>query len=126
MLNVPIDNLRVILEIYFSKQSTALLLIIKHAITCTQNFHSNKIVLSKTAKTYKKAKTKPMVNYKNCSYVHRESKKTRHQTLSHNFANYYPIFNFFFTCRLSSKFATNSCLNIPPRFKHVATLPYEI
>ena len=29
----------------------------------------------------------------------------------------------FFTSRLSSKFATNSCLNIPPRFKHVATLP---
>jgi len=26
---------------------------------------------------------------------HRESKKTRHQTLGHNFTNYYPIFNFF-------------------------------
>jgi len=27
--------------------------------------------------------------------LHRESKKTRHQTLGHNFTNYYPIFNFF-------------------------------
>ena len=26
-------------------------------------------------------------------YIHRESKKTRHQTLGHNFTNYYPIFN---------------------------------
>jgi len=57
--------------------------------------------------------------------IHRESKKTRHQTLGHNFTNYYPIF-FFFTSQLSRKFATNSCLNIPPRFKHVATLPCEI
>jgi len=35
-------------------------------------------------------------------------------------------FSNFFTDGLSSKFATNSCLNIPPRLKHVATLPYEI
>jgi len=27
--------------------------------------------------------------------LHRESKKTRHQTLGHNFTNYYPIFNLF-------------------------------
>jgi len=27
--------------------------------------------------------------------IHRESKKTRHQTLSHNFTNYYPIFKKF-------------------------------
>jgi len=26
-------------------------------------------------------------------YIHRESKKTRHQTFGHNFTNYYPIFN---------------------------------
>jgi len=58
--------------------------------------------------------------------VHRESKKTRHQTLSHKFTNYYPIFKFFFTSWLGSKFSTNLCLNIPPRFKHVATLPCEI
>ena len=50
-----------------------------------------------------------------------ESKKARHQTLSHNFTNYYPIFNFF-TSGLGSKFATNSRLNIPSRFKHVARL----
>ena len=53
-------------------------------------------------------------------------KKTRHQTLGHNFTNYYPIFIIFFTSQLGSKFATNSYLNIPPRFKHVATLPCEI
>jgi len=57
----------------------------------------------------------------------RVKKKTRHQSLGHNFTNYYPIFKFFFTSRLSSKFAkTNSCLDIPPRLKHVATLPCEI
>jgi len=27
--------------------------------------------------------------------LHRESKKTRHQTLGHNFTNYYPIFKIF-------------------------------
>jgi len=53
-------------------------------------------------------------------------KKTRHQTLSHNFTNYYPIFKIFFTSGHGSKFATNSCLNIPSRFKHVAKLPCEI
>jgi len=35
-------------------------------------------------------------------------------------------FSNFFTSGLSSKFATNPCLNIPPRLKHVATLPCEI
>ena len=35
-------------------------------------------------------------------------------------------FSNFFTLGLYSKFATNSCLNIPPRFKHIATLPSEI
>jgi len=35
-------------------------------------------------------------------------------------------FQFFFTSGLGSKFATNSRLNIPPRFKHVATLLCEI
>jgi len=54
------------------------------------------------------------------------SQKTRHQTLGRNFTNYYPIFKIFFTNGLSSKFAINSCLNILPRFKHVATLPCEI
>jgi len=29
------------------------------------------------------------------SHLHRESKKTRHQTLNHNFTNYYPIFKIF-------------------------------
>jgi len=58
--------------------------------------------------------------------LHSESKKTIHPTLGHNFTNYYPIFKIFFTSRLGSKFATNSSLNIPPRFKHVATLPCEI
>jgi len=57
--------------------------------------------------------------------LHRESKNKTpnswpqlHQLLSD--------FQIFFTSRLGSKFATNSCLNIPPRFKHVATLPCEI
>jgi len=35
-------------------------------------------------------------------------------------------FQNFFTVRLSVKFATNSCLNIPPRLNYVATLPCEI
>jgi len=35
-------------------------------------------------------------------------------------------FQDFFTDRLSGKFATNLSLNIPPRLKYVATLPYEI
>ena len=31
-----------------------------------------------------------------------------------------------FTGRLTGKFATNACLNIPPNLKYVATLPCEI
>jgi len=53
-------------------------------------------------------------------------KKTRHQTLGHNFTNYNPIFKIFFASGPGSKFATNLFLNIPPHFKHVATLPCEI
>ena len=30
-----------------------------------------------------------------------------------------------FTDRLSSNFATNACLNIPPHLKYVATVPCE-
>jgi len=63
------------------------------------------------------------VNYQTTLWV---KKNTRHQTLGHNFTNYYPIFKNVFTSRLCSKFATHSCLNIPPHFKHVATLPCEI
>jgi len=57
---------------------------------------------------------------------HTVSQKTRHQTLTHNFTKYQPIFKHFFIDGLSSKFATKSFLNIPPRLKHVATLPCEI
>jgi len=35
-------------------------------------------------------------------------------------------FSKFFHDRLSSKFATKSCLNIPPHLKYIATLPREI
>jgi len=49
-------------------------------------------------------------------------KKTKHQTLAHNFTKYQPIFKLFFTDGLNSKFATK----FPPRLKHVATLPCEI
>jgi len=42
------------------------------------------------------------------------SQKTRHQTFAHNFTKYELIFKLF-TSGLGSKFATNLCLNIPPR-----------
>ena len=64
-------------------------------------------------------------SYRNTvAYLHRESKK--HQSLGHNFAILLSDFQNFLTSRFRSKYATNSCLNIPPRFKHVATLPCEI
>ena len=50
--------------------------------------------------------------------VHGESKKQDTKLTIFRFSK-------FFTTRLGSKFATNSCFNIPPRFKHVATLPCE-
>jgi len=53
-------------------------------------------------------------------------KKQRHQTFAHNYTKYEPIFKTFFTDGLGGKFATKSCLNIPPRLKYVATLPCEI
>ena len=35
-------------------------------------------------------------------------------------------FSRFFTVTLSTKFAMNACLQIPPCLEHVATLPCEI
>jgi len=54
------------------------------------------------------------------------SQKTKHRTLAHNFTKYEPVFKLFFTDVLGSIFATNSSLNIPPRLKHVVTLPCKI
>jgi len=68
------------------------------------------------------------VNFRSChssDNTTRWVKKIRHQTFGRNFTNYYPIKKIF-SSQLGSKFATNSCLNISPRFKHVATLPCEI
>jgi len=56
--------------------------------------------------------------------IHR-GQKTRHYTLVHSFAKYWPIFNFF-TVRLSKKLAIKWSLKIPPHLKCVATLPCEI
>jgi len=67
---------------------------------------------------------KRQLKLRNVNYT--VSQKTRHQTLGHNFTNYYPILKKNFTGGLGIKFATNSYLNIPPRFKHVATLPRGI
>ena len=58
-------------------------------------------------------------------HVHRESKKQDTKLLAITSLNIIR-FSIFFSSRLGSKFATNSCLNIPPRFKHVATVPCEI
>jgi len=57
-------------------------------------------------------------------HIHRESKKQDTQLLA--ITSLLSDFQNFFTIRLGSKFATNSCSNIPSRFKHVATLPCEI
>jgi len=57
--------------------------------------------------------------------IHRESKKQDTKLLAITSLNI-TRFSKFFTSRLGSKFATNLCLNIPPRIKHVATLPCEI
>ena len=57
--------------------------------------------------------------------IHRESKKQDIKLLPITSPNMNRFSNFF-TDELSSKFKRNSCLNIPPRLKHVATLPCEI
>ena len=59
--------------------------------------------------------------------VHRESKKQDTKLLAITSPTIsLSDFQNFFTIGLGSKFATNSCITIPPRFKHVATLPCEI
>jgi len=59
--------------------------------------------------------------------LHRESKKQDTQLLAiTSLTITITDFQNVFTSRLGSKFATNLCLNILPRFKHVATLPCEI
>jgi len=55
--------------------------------------------------------------------AHGESKKQDTKLLA--ITSLLSDFQNFFTSRLGSKFVTNSCSNIPPRFKHVATLPSE-
>jgi len=62
----------------------------------------------------------------NTTKLHRESKKTRYQTLGHNFTNYYPIFKTFSLADSVVNLQQIRCLNISPRIKHVATLPCEI
>jgi len=57
--------------------------------------------------------------------VHRESKKQDTKLLAITSLTIIR-FSKIFTSRLRNKFETNLCLNIPPRFKHVATLPCEI
>ena len=59
------------------------------------------------------------------SNIHRESKKQDTKLLAIT-SLIISDFQNFFTSRLCNKFATNSCLNSPPRFKHVATLPCKI
>ena len=60
-----------------------------------------------------------------CCYLHRESKKQDTKLLAITSPTIIRFSNFY-TSGLGSKFATNSYLNVPPRFKHVATLPCEI
>ena len=55
--------------------------------------------------------------------AHGESKKQDTKLLA--ITSLLSDFQNFFTSRLGSKLVTNSCSNIPPRFKHVATLPSE-
>jgi len=57
--------------------------------------------------------------------LHRESKKQDTKLLAITSLNIIR-FSKFFTTRLGSKFATNSCSIIAPRFKHVAILPCKI
>jgi len=57
--------------------------------------------------------------------VHRESKKQDTKLLAITSPTIIRFSNFF-TGGLGNKFSTNSYLNIPPRFKYVATLPCEI
>ena len=62
-----------------------------------------------------------------CTYAtYTVSQKTRHQTLGRNFTNYYPIFKLFSLANSAVNLQQIHCLNIPLRFKHVATLPCEI
>ena len=53
-------------------------------------------------------------------------KKQHTKLLSTTSSNINRFSYFHWWTGLGSKFATNSCLNIPPRLKHVATLPCEI
>jgi len=58
-------------------------------------------------------------------YIHSESKKQDTKLLPITLPNINRL-SIFFTDGLGGKFATTFCLNIPPRFKNVATLPCEI
>jgi len=59
--------------------------------------------------------------------IYRESKKTRHYTPVHSFANQILTdFQNSFTIRLRNKLIIKLSLKIPPHLKRVATLPCEI
>ena len=59
-------------------------------------------------------------------YLHRESKKQDTKLLAITSLTIIRFSKKIFTSRLGSKFATNSCLNIPSHFKDVATLRCEV
>ena len=56
--------------------------------------------------------------------IHRESKKQDTKLLA--ITHYYPIFKIFSLADSVVNLQQTHCLNIPPRFKRVATLPCEI
>ena len=58
--------------------------------------------------------------------LHRGSKQKQDTKLLPTTSPNINRFSHFFADGLSSKFATNSCLNIRPRLKYVTTLPCEM
>ena len=64
----------------------------------------------------------PSQRVKENAKIHRESKKQDRKLLLITSPNRFSKFSKFFRCRLSGKFATNSCLNILLHFKCVDTL----
>ena len=60
-----------------------------------------------------------------CVYIHCESKKQHTKLLPITSPNINRFSNFLHD-GLGSKFAPNSCINLPPPLKHVAILPCEI
>jgi len=96
------------------------------SIYCNINFLIESLITASSFCSSQTSVQQHLLPCKNHLFIHCESKKKQDTKFLPITSPNINRFSNFFTDGLRSKFATNSCLNIPPCLKRVATLPCEI